>query len=276
MRTLRHALVAAGVAAIVLYAGAVAFMMSQETRLIFQPRSTLGTLRPSPPLQQVGQPFGWIMRASADAGDRPWIIFFHGNDSTIATRLNIEHYEHLRALGLNVFAPEYPGFGGMEGAPSEAGMEREAHVAYDFLRGDLHVPPQRIIIYGWSLGSAVAVDLASHVSEAAVILEGAPSSIAAVGERRYPWLPVRLVIRNPFESIAKITAVHAPLLFLHSPEDQIVPIDDGRRLFAAAHDPKQFVEVTGGHVYASEKDPHFFTAVQTFLVTHGVTPPGDF
>lgn len=255
-----------------LYAGAVAFMMSQETRLIFQPHPLLGTLRPSSPFQQVSRPFGWMMRTASADKNRPWIIFFHGNDSTIATRLNIEHYEHLRQLGLNVFAPEYPGFGGMDGTPNESGLEHEARLSYDYLTNDEHVPPARIIIYGWSLGSAVAVDLASHVSEAAVILEGAPSSIAAVGARRYPWLPVRLVIRNPFESIAKIAAVHAPLLFLHSPEDQIVPIDDGRRLFAAAHDPKQFVEVIGGHVYASERDPHFFAAVETFLAAHGLVP----
>lgn len=270
MRTLRRALVAVGIAAIVLYAGAVAFMMSQETRLIFLPRPTLGDLRPAPPFEQVDRPFGWMMRTAAAGDERPWILFFHGNDSTIAARLNIEHYEHLRQLGLNVFAPEYPGFGGMNGTPSEHGVEHEARLTYDYLRNDLHVPPQRIIIYGWSLGSAVAVDLASHVSEGAVILEGAPASVVAIGQERYPWLPVRLLIRNPFESILKIGNVHAPLLFLHSPDDRIVPIADGRRLFAAAPNPKEFVEVSGGHVYASERDPHFFSAVKTFLGAHGV------
>ena len=272
MRTLRRALIAAGLAAIVLYVCAVAFMMSQETRLVFRPHAILGSLRPHAPFEQVQHPFGWIMRAGRDDEPGWWILFLHGNDSTVASGLNIEHYEHLRQLGLNVFAPEYPGFGGVEGVPSEPGVEREARTAYDYLRNVLHVPAERIIIYGWSLGSAVAVDLASHVGEAAVILEGAPASIVAIGQQRYPWLPVRLVVRNPFESILKIGNVHAPLLFLHSPEDQIVPIEEGRRLFAAAHDPKQFVEVAGGHVYASERDPHFFSAVKTFLVAHGLAP----
>jgi fermentation-respiration switch protein FrsA (DUF1100 family) len=289
MRTFRRVLIAVAVAAIVLYLGAVGFMMSQETRLVFRPHATLGSLRPNPPFVQVditagdpavqqastarladGHPFAWIMRAGPDAGDRPWIIFFHGNDSTIATRLNIEHYEHLRQLGLNVFAPEYPGFGGVDGTPSEAGIEREARVAYDYLRTALRVPPQRIIIYGWSLGSGVAVDLASHVREAAVILEGAPSSIVALAHLRYPWIPVSLVVRNRFESIGKIGDVRAPLLFLHSPDDQIVPTDDSQLLFDAAHNPKQFVEVSGGHIYASEQDPRFFPAVRAFLAAHGV------
>jgi pimeloyl-ACP methyl ester carboxylesterase len=272
MRTLRRIVIAAGLVAILLYSGAVAFMMSQETRLVFLPHTTLGSLRPNAPFEQVEDPFGWIMRTGPDATDRPWIIFFHGNDSTIASRLNIEHYERLRQLGLNVFAPEYPGFGGVDGSPSELSLERTARIAYEFVRSGLKVPPERIIVYGWSLGSAVAVDLTSHVPEAAVVLEGAPASIAAVGEQRYPWLPVRMVIRNPFESIAKVGGVHAPLLFLHSPQDEIVPIEEGRRLFAAAHDPKQFVEVSGGHVYASERDPHFFNAVKTFLAAHGLVP----
>ena len=289
MRTLRRAAIVAGAAVIVLYGGAVGFLMSQETRLVFRPHAALGSLRPPPPFEQVdmtagdlsvqqvstarpanGHPFAWIMRAGTESADRPWIIFFHGNDSTVATRLNIEHYEQLRQLGLNVFAPEYPGFGGVDGAPSEPGVELEARDAYAYVRDVLRVPPARIIIYGWSLGSAIAVDLASHVSEAAVVLEGAPSSIAAIGQERYPWLPVRLVIRNPFDSILKIGQVHAPFLFLHSPDDQIVPIADGRRLFDAAPEPKQFVEVTGGHVYASERDPHFFAAVRTFLAAHGL------
>ena len=77
--------------------------------------------------------------------------------------------------------------------------------------------------------------------------------------------PVRLIIRNPFESIARVGAIRAPMLFLHSPEDTVIPIAEGRKLFDAAAPPKQFVEVAGGHVYASEKDPAFFPAVQTFL-----------
>jgi hypothetical protein len=214
------------------------------------------------------------MRAGQTPEGKPWIIFLHGNDSTVAARLNIEHYEHLRQIGLNVLAPEYPGFAGVNGPPSETALDADARDTYAFLRDGLHVPPQHIIIYGWSLGSAVAVDLASRVDPAAVILEGAPSSVLAIAEMRYPWIPVRLLLKNPFESILKVGRVHAPMLFLHSPEDQIIPIGEGRRLFDAARPPKQFVEVRGGHIYASERDPRFFAAVQTFLAQYGLVGKG--
>ena len=134
--------------------------------------------------------------------------------------------------------------------------------AYDYLRGTLHAEPRRIVVYGWSLGSAVAVDLVSRVDEAAVILEGAPASLVAIGARRYPYFPIRLLIRNPFESILKIGKIGSPVLFLHSPEDAVIPFEEGRKLFDAAPSPKQFVEVSGGHVYSSEKDPRFFPAIR--------------
>jgi fermentation-respiration switch protein FrsA (DUF1100 family) len=130
------------------------------------------------------------------------------------------------------------------------------------------------VIYGWSLGSAVAVRLASAAPAGAVILEGAPASIVAIGEQQYPFFPVRLIMRNPFESIARIDRIRAPLLFLHSPEDAIVPIREGRRLYEAARGPKQFVEVRGGHIYANETDRAvFFGAIREFLERHGLLSP---
>ena len=149
---------------------------------------------------------------------------------------------------------------------SDAHGERDGRSGYDYLVTTLRVPPSRIAIFGWSLGTAVAVDLASHVPCAAVMLEGAPASLVDIGRLRYPFIPIRLVMRNPFDSILKIGAIHAPLLFLHSPEDAVVPIAEGRRLFAAAHDPKEFVEVQGGHVNAAERDPRFFEYVRQFLM----------
>jgi fermentation-respiration switch protein FrsA (DUF1100 family) len=150
--------------------------------------------------------------------------------------------------------------------PTEQGVDEDARAGYEYLRDEMHVAPARIVIYGWSLGSAVVVDLASQVDEGAVILEGAPSSIVAIGQQRYPLFPIRLLIRNPFESILRIDKVRAPKLFLHSPQDAVVPIGEGHRLFDAAPAPKAWVEVAGGHVYAAEKDPAFFEHVRRFLV----------
>lgn len=279
MKFARRILLVALVLAALVYVGSMAWLVSRETAIVFQAGAPLGERRPARPFEQVAitapdgpRRIAWLIPAATDARARPWVIFLHGNGANLASRLNILHYEQLSGLGLNVMAPEYRGFGGVDGIPSEAGLGADALAAYEYLRQQQHADPGRIVIYGWSLGSAVAVDLASQVQEAAVILEGAPASIVAIGQRRYPYFPIRLLIHNPFESIAKIPRVHAPLLFLHSPEDTVIPIEEGRRLFDAAPSPKQFVEVSGGHVYASEKDPRFFPAVRAFLQANRLLP----
>jgi fermentation-respiration switch protein FrsA (DUF1100 family) len=278
-RLLRRMLLGIGLACIVLYCAAVAWLMSHESAIVFAPPHELGARRPSGPFEQVDllrddgmRQFGWVMRSTQGADTRPWILYLHGNSSTIAHRMNIVHYDHLRALGLNVFAPEYRGFGGLDGVPTERSLDHDARVAYDYVRSRLHVAPERLVIYGWSLGAAVAVDLASHVDESALILEGAPASLVAVGQRRYPFMPIRLVMRNPFESIMKIRRIDSPVLFLHSPEDEVIPFDEGKRLYDAAPQPKTFIEVRGGHVYASERDPQFFPAIRDFLSTRHLLP----
>ena len=264
------------------YAGGMVWLVTQETRLVFRAGVAMGALRPAQPYEQHDhtpddgspQPDGrvWLMPTATDSDDHPWVIFLHGNGSTLASRLNILHYERLRALGLNIAAPEYRGYGGLAGVPSEEGLAEDARRAYDDLRREKKLSPRQIIIYGWSLGSAVAVNLASHADEAAVILEGAPASIVAIGQQRYPYFPVRLLIRNPFDSISRIDKIGSPVLFLHSPEDEVVPFAEGKRLFDAAATPKEFVEVTGGHVNAAEKDPQFFIAVRDFLRAQHLLP----
>ena len=259
----------------VLYAAAIAWLMTQETRLLFQAGRPLGESRPSFPFTQVnvprqdgGQQFAWKMEQPAA---RTWILFLHGNSATIASRVNIARYRELRELGVNVLAPEYRGFAGLPGVPSEGGVNADARAAFDYLTGPLHVPATRVVIYGWSLGSAVAVDLAANVDEAAVILEGAPASLVAIGAQQYPLFPIRLVMRNPFESIRKVDRVHSPMLFLHSPEDAIVPYQEGRRLYDAALPPKRFVEVRGGHINANDVDKAvFFGAIRSFLDEYGL------
>ena len=276
---MKRLLAGLGIVAILAYVGALVWLVSQETTMIFEPGRPLGDLRPRIPFEEVfidaesGRQPAWIIRAaSAPTAGRPWVIYFHGNDANIATRLNILHYERLAGLGLNVIAPEYRGYAGLNGIPTEDGLNRDARAAYDYLRRELRADPRQIVIYGWSLGSAVAVSLAAQVDEAATVLEGAPASIVDIGAERYPFFPIRWVIRNPFDSIDRIARVGSPLLFLHSPDDTIVPIAEGRRLFEAAPPPKQFVEVSGGHVYASERDPRFFDAVGAFLRAHRLLP----
>ena len=272
-RAVRRVLLGIVLLLAVMYGGAIAYLVTQETELVFQAGRTLGQARPTFPFEQVDLPrtdgakqFAWVIR---NPEARTWVLFLHGNSATIASRVNIARYRELRALGLSVMAPEYRGFAGLPGEPSEGSLGGDARVAFEYLTTTLHVSPARVVIYGWSLGSAVAVDLASQVREAAVVLEGAPASLVAIGQRDYPMFPIRLLMRNPFESIRKIERLDAPVLFLHSPEDDIIPIGEGRRLYEAASAPKRFVEVRGGHVDANEKDASvFFGSIRSFLEEH--------
>ncbi|HEY7056565.1 MAG TPA: alpha/beta fold hydrolase [Vicinamibacterales bacterium] len=260
------------------YTVGVLSLVSEESTLVFEAGRTFGELRPSFPYTQIDLPrrdgarqFAWIMpRDIADEGI--WALYLHGNASTIASSVNISHYRELRRVGLSVLAPEYRGFAGLAGQPTEGALDADARAAYDYLRTQRHVAPERIVVFGWSLGSALAVDLAQGVEQAAVILEGAPTSQAGLTQRRYPFFPVRLLIRNPFDSRSKIAGVHSPLLFLHATDDQVVPIAEGRRLFDAARGDKTFVEVRGGHFGAVDVDASAFSqAIRRFLDAHGLT-----
>jgi fermentation-respiration switch protein FrsA (DUF1100 family) len=265
------------------YGVAVLYLLTQETRLVFQAGRTLGDARPSFPYERIDVPrtdgarqFAWIMAAAPPSSDAPWVLFLHGNAATIAAKVNIAHYAELRKLGLNVMAPEYHGFGGLEGLPTESILAADAQAAYDYLRNVRRIAASRVVIYGWSLGSAVAVTLASNVEASALILEGAPSSLIAIGQQQYPFFPMHLIMRNPFESIRKITRVRAPILFLHSPEDAVIPIAEGRRLYAAAPADKTFVEVRGGHVDATTVDTErLYGAIRSFLGAHHVLTAED-
>ena len=265
------------------YGAAVLYLVTQETRLVFQAGQTLGEARPSFAYEHVDIPrndgarqFAWIMRTAQPRDDGPWVLFLHGNAATVAAKVNIAHYAELRKLGLNVMAPEYRGFSGLEGLPTESVLAADAHAAYDYLRNALRISPSRLVIYGWSLGSAVAVKLGSDVEAAALILEGAPSSLVSVGQQQYPFFPIRLIMRNPFDSIRRIDRVRAPILFLHSPEDAVIPIAEGRRLYAAAPGDKTFVEVRGGHVDATTVDTErFYGAIRSFLAAHRLLPIED-
>jgi pimeloyl-ACP methyl ester carboxylesterase len=276
-RRLRLLLAVLGVV-VVGYTGAILWLLSQETRLVFEAGAVLGPKRPPFPYEQVNLPradgaqqFAWVMPAGVAADERYWVLFLHGNASNLASHFNISHYTLLRAAGLSVLAPEYRGFAGLPGLPTEEALGVDARAAYDYLRLSRNIPATHVVIYGWSLGSAVAVDLASQVEEAAVILEGAPASVVDIAQQRYPFFPLRHFMRNQFESYRRIDRVGSPVLFLHSPEDAVIPISEGRRLYDAARGDKRFVEVRGGHVNASELDTaHFSAVIGAFLQDHHI------
>ena len=259
-----------------LYAGLLLLLRLNESRLIYFPGSGR-TLLPPPaylnlPTQRIpirtedGLTLGsWLIPAGPDSTGY-WLIICHGNAGNLSEFDRPLHYAGLHRLGLNLLAFDYRGYGESEGVPTEAGLYKDAQAAYRYLREERGVPAERIILFGHSLGSAVAVDLASRVPSAGLILEGALTSAIQRGQELYPYIPVRWIGRSRFASIDKISKVTVPKLFLHARADEVIPVAHGRRLFEAAPEPKTLVELNGGHGDAFETDSaKYFGSIQHFL-----------
>ena len=178
------------------------------------------------------------------------VIYFQGNAGGLDLRA--ERFGRLTADGTGVLALCYRGYGGSTGSPSEAGLIRDALAAYDYAVA--RQPAARIVLWGESLGTGVAVALAAERDVGGVILDAPFSSIADVGAAAYPFAPVRWLIKDSFHSDRRIARVHAPLLIRHGEGDAVVPIRFGERLFALANEPKRFERFAGeGHVITDER-----------------------
>jgi uncharacterized protein len=196
---------------------------------------------------------GWVMPARPDSSGF-WLLICHGNAGNLSEFDRPVHYAGLQALDLNLLAFDYRGYGESGGVASEQGLYRDADAAYQYLRQRLGVPADRIIVFGHSLGSAVAIDIASRTPIAGLIVEGALTSAIQRGQELYPYIPVRWIARSRFSSIDKISGITVPKLFLHATRDEVIPLAHGRSLFTVAAEPKMFVELQGGHGDAFDAD----------------------
>ncbi len=175
---------------------------------------------------------------------RPVILYFHGNGDFLAGFF--ERFRDLIADGIGVVAPAYRGYAGSSGTPSEQGLLQDAAAAYAFTAA--RYDAERIVVWGFSLGTGVAVALAAEQRAGKLILEAPYSSIADVAASAFPIFPVRLVLKDPFHSDERIGKVRVPLLVMHGARDPTIPIVYGERLFALANEPKKFVRFAdGGH-----------------------------
>lgn len=172
------------------------------------------------------------------------LLLFHGNAGNNSNR--IDKVRVMREAKVNIFMVDYRGYGNSQGKPTEKGIYLDAQAAYSYLVNQRKIDPEDIVLYGESLGGAVAIDLASSKKVAGVILEGTFSSGRDIGQIMYPFLP-KVILPNVFNSLSKITKVTAAKLFIHSEDDQVVPIDLGRKLYQAASEPKKFISVAGDH-----------------------------
>jgi hypothetical protein len=194
---------------------------------------------------------GWYVPAAPQgtSGARGVLLFFHGNAGNISHRL--ESIAIFNRLRLDVLIVDYRGYGRSTGKPTERGTYRDAQASWDYLVGARGIEPGRIVVFGRSLGGAVGAWLASQVpaaeAPAAVIIESSFSSGADMARRLYPVFPARLLTRLKYPVTDYAARLRCPVLVVHSRDDEIIPFAMGRAIYAAAPQPKSFLELRGDH-----------------------------
>lgn len=205
----------------------------------------------------------WIPGPSAEA---PVILCLHGNGGNISMRTDKIKIFHDAGAAQLWF--DYRGYGESSGSPNEPGLYRDALAAWAWLERVKTVPAARLVLYGESLGCAVAVELATHVPAAGLIVESGFTSIKDMARVVLPWFPVRLA-KLRFDSLAKLPRVAIPTLILHSPEDDIIPYEQARRNYAASGAAKKtLVQLKGSHNHGFlDTGPAYGAAIRDFLVS---------
>lgn len=230
------------------------YLYLMQSKIIFYPNMGGRELRSSP--SDIGLEYetvslitsdqvrlhGWFVKSNINRGT---VLFFHGNAGNISHRLeSLRIFNH---LGLSTLIIDYRGYGQSEGKISEQGIYLDARAAWKYLTENQGINPQRIIVFGRSLGGAVAANLAAKYRPAGLILESVFTSVPDMAASMYPVFPVRPLCRFQFNARQSLQGVTAPVLIVHSPDDEIIPYANGRKLFASANEPKTFLELRGGH-----------------------------
>lgn len=249
-----------------LYVAAVGYLAVNETSLVyvsagrptgrFLPDDTLAipwdTVRVP---ASDGVPVFLLATRIDTSSTRPWLLFFHGNAGFVGSRGNVQRYRLFRDAGFNVLAVEYRGYGQSRtaGRPTEAGLQADASAGLEYLKRTFGVPNKNIIAYGHSLGGGIATYIASHSGLAALVTEGTFTSLPDVGAAQYPWVPVRLVMRNRFDNLMRARSIGIPWLVLHGRPDDEVPFAHAEAL-AGASRRVRVVALNGGHDDAALED----------------------
>jgi fermentation-respiration switch protein FrsA (DUF1100 family) len=185
---------------------------------------------------------GWFIKARAEPSVAT-VLFSHGNAGNIAYRL--DRVAFLRSIGADFFLYDYRGFGKSTGEPDEEGTYRDGRAAYDYLVNTRKIDPGRIVLMGESLGCAITIQLAMERKAAGVVLEAPFASIRHMAAAVYPFLPVGPFVRTRYDNLAKVARINAPLFIAHGALDTLIPTSQGRMVFDAAIEPKQFLAVEG-------------------------------
>lgn len=233
------------------YLGLVVLMYQNQNRLVYTPSYTLATTPLSGGLayedvwldtEDGERLHGWYIPSEPANGT---VLFFHGNGGNVSHYLDRAGLYH--RLGWNTLLFDYRGYGQSSGTPSEAGIYQDAAAAWAELVERRGIPPERIVVAGYSLGGAVAVWTATTYHPRALILESTFTSLPDVGAEHYPLLPVGLILRDHYPTLERMASLRVPVLILHSRDDRLIPFQQGQQLYAAAPEPKTLVELHGGH-----------------------------
>lgn len=184
--------------------------------------------------------FGWYVPSRRS---RAVMLWCHGNAGNMIHRL--ENLAMLYERGLSVFLFDYRGYGRSEGMPTEQGLYQDARAAYRYLSDLRHIDPARLVVFGRSLGAAVAGKLAAERKVAGLILESAFPSVAAMAKEQFGGLPAHWLLGSRFSLIERLKSIHVPVLMIHGDQDSIVPFPLGEQVFLAASEPKSLYVVKG-------------------------------
>jgi hypothetical protein len=177
--------------------------------------------------------------------ERAVLLFCHGNAGNNSHRL--DSIRLFNDLNLSVLIFDYRGYGKSGGSPTEKGTYLDAEAALDYLINRKHVRPEKVVVFGRSLGGAVAAEVAFRHKVGALIIESGFTSVPEIGSKYYPFLPVKLLSRYSYATVDKVSKINAPKLFIHSPQDEIIPFRFGKALYESATPPKEFLEISGDH-----------------------------
>jgi len=203
---------------------------------------------------------GWFI--PADGADKI-LIFCHGNAGNISHRL--EKIDLFHRLGINILIFDYRGYGKSKGISSEIGLYRDTHSSYNYVRDKKGFPPENIIVFGESLGSVAAVDLASSEAVGGLITEGIFTNAKDMGRRIYPFIPA-FFYSVRMDSLSKIKRVYCPKLIMHSINDEVIPFELAKKVFENAPPPKKFVQLEGAHntTFIDSREKYTFS-IASFL-----------
>jgi fermentation-respiration switch protein FrsA (DUF1100 family) len=262
--------------AVIAYLAVLAILFFAQRSVLYvrsteRPMLNIAALEPKREIVCLATPDGLHLRSwyfPATRAGAPVVLYLHGNAGDIGN--HIPWAKFLIDAGYGVLALEYRGYGGNPGRPSEAGLYDDARGAFAFL-GQQGIADRDIALYGESLGTGIAVEMATEHPVGAVVLRSPYTSIADVAALQFRYFPVRWLVRDRFDSLAKIAKLHAPLMVFHGDQDRLIPMALGRRLFDAAPKPKTWLAIPGaGH--NDVQTPAAEQAVLDFL--QQAFPPG--